>query len=82
MSSNAHLNIDQDFKRIDPSLLGTHPLRGQLKEKVRREHLLRREDNDPQREKIAMIRDFVISVLGGISASIPLVVAFQSAMGA
>ncbi len=82
MSSNAHLNIAHDFKRADPSLLGTHPLRGQLKEKVRREHLLHQEDNDPQREKIAMIRDCVISVLGGISASVPLVIAFQSAMGA
>jgi hypothetical protein len=82
MSSNAHLNIARDFKRVDPSLLGTHPLRGNLKEKVKREHLLRREDNDPKREKIAMIRDCVISVLGGISATIPLVVAFQSVMGA
>jgi prephenate dehydrogenase len=82
MSSNAHLNIARDFKRVDPSLLATHPMRGSLKEKVKREHLLRREDNDPQREKIAKIRDFVISVLGGISATVPLVVAFQSMMGA
>jgi hypothetical protein len=82
MSSNAHLNIAQNFKRTDPSLLGIHPLRGSLREKAQREHLLRREDNDPRREKIAMIRDFVISVMGGISATIPLVVAFQSVMGA
>ncbi len=82
MSSNAHLNIAHDFKRTDATLLGTHPLRGNLKEKVKREHLLRRDDNDPRREKIAMIRDFVISVLGGISATVPLVIAAQSLMGA
>ncbi len=82
MSSNAHLNIAHDFQRTDPSLLGGHPMRGSLKEKVKREHLLRRDDNDPERERIAVIRDIVISVLGAISALVPLTIAFQSVMGA
>jgi hypothetical protein len=82
MSSNAHLNIARNFKRTDPSLLGGHPLRGNLKEKIRREHLLRRADNDPERERIAVIRDIVISVLGAVSALVPLTIAFQSVMGA
>jgi hypothetical protein len=88
MSSNAHLNIARTFQRTDPSLLGGHPMRGNLKErgnlkdKVRREHLLRRDDNDPERERIAVIRDIVISVLGAVSALVPLTIAFQSVMGA
>jgi prephenate dehydrogenase len=82
MSSNAHLNIARTFQRTDPSLLGGHPMRGNLKETIQREHLLRRDDNDPERERIAVIRDIVISVLGAVSALVPLTIAFQSVMGA
>jgi prephenate dehydrogenase len=82
MSSNAHLNIAHTFQRTDPSLLGGHPMRGSLKEKVQREHLLRRDDNDPERERIAIIRDTVISILGAVSALVPMTIAFQSVMGA
>jgi prephenate dehydrogenase len=81
MSSQTQFNISRDFKRVDPSLVGGHPMRGSLKEKIHREHLLRREDNDPKREKITMMRDVVISVMGGISAMVPVVIAFQSVMG-
>lgn len=79
--SNVQMSISQDFRRADPALLKGHPLRGSLKEKLQREHLLRG-DADPRQERIAMIRDTVISVMGAISALIPLVIAFQSVIGA
>lgn len=78
MSSNAHLNIAETFKRSERAANPGHPMRGTLK----REHLLRRSDNDPAKERRIMIRDTVISVMGGISALIPMFVAVQSVMGA
>jgi hypothetical protein len=78
MSSNAHLNISPAFKRVDRPERHDHPMRGTLK----REHLLRREDNDPAKERRIMIRDMLISVMGGISALVPMFVAVQSVMGA
>jgi hypothetical protein len=77
MSSNAHLNIASTFKRAERPASPGHPMRGALK----REPLLRREDNDPAKERRIMIRDMLISVMGGISALVPMFVAVQSVMG-
>jgi hypothetical protein len=78
MSSNAHLNISPNFKRLERLGHPGHPVRGTL----RREPLLRRDDNDPVRERRIMIRDTLISVMGGVSALVPMFVAVQSVMGA
>jgi hypothetical protein len=82
MSTNAHLNIARTFKRADPVNKNGHPMRGTLAEKVQREHLLRRDEDDIKREKVAMIRDTVISVMGAVSALVPLMIAFKSVTGA
>ena len=78
MSSNARLNINGNFTRTDTTIAKGHPLRGTIK----REHLLRRPDNNPERVQIAMIRDIVISIMGGISALIPILIAIQTVTGA
>jgi hypothetical protein len=77
MTSNAHLNIAPTFKREDATGLKGHPMRVQIK----REHLLRREDNNPKRQRMMLIRDTVISVMGGISALVPMMIAIQSYTG-
>lgn len=79
--SNAPTKIAPGFKRTDPAIVNGHPLRGALRQKIQREHLLGG-DVDPKRERIAVIRDTVISLMGAVSAMVPLVVAFQSMMGA
>jgi hypothetical protein len=53
-----------------------------VRESLQREHLLRREDNDPVKERRMMIRDTMISVMGGISALVPMFIAVQSMVGA
>jgi hypothetical protein len=78
MSSNAHLNISPKFKRAEQVGPLGRPMRGSPE----RDHLLRREDNDPERTRRIMIRDMLISVMGGISALVPMMVAVQSVMGA
>jgi hypothetical protein len=78
MSSNSHLNIAPNFERAPRQLNPGHPMRGHLK----REHLLRRDDVDTAKERRTMIRDLLISVMGGISALVPMFVAVQSVMGA
>jgi hypothetical protein len=78
MSTDAHLNIAPRFERAERPADAGHPLRG----KVRREHLLRRDDNDPERERRIAIRDTLISVMGGLSALVPMFIAVQSVMGA
>ena len=79
--SNVQIDISRNFRRADPSLVNGHPLRGSLREKLQRDHLLGG-DVDPRQERIALIRDTVISVMGAVSALIPLVIAFQSVIGA
>ncbi len=76
MSTTAHLNIAPTFKRAERVGPKTHPMRT-----VQRQHLLRREDNDPAKERRILIRDTLISVMGGISALVPMFVAIQSVMG-
>jgi hypothetical protein len=78
MSSNAHLNISPKFKRVERVGPLGHPMRGTLE----REHLLRRDDNDPKRARRILVRDTLISVMGAISALVPMFVAVQSMMGA
>jgi hypothetical protein len=82
MSSNIRLNIQHGFKRTDASVLNGHPLRGNLKDKIAREHLLQGEDFDSRKELGIMIRDTVISVMGVASAIVPFYIAFQSMTGA
>jgi hypothetical protein len=78
MTTSAHMNLSPSSKLADSAGFKSHPMRGS----IRREHLLRREDNDPARERRIMIRDMLISVMGGISALVPMFVAVQSVMGA
>jgi hypothetical protein len=78
MSSNSHLNIAANFERMPRHLTAGHPMRGHLK----REHLLRREEVDVAKERRIMIRDVMISIMGGVSALVPMFVAVQSVMGA
>jgi prephenate dehydrogenase len=81
MRNDNDFDVSRALKRIDPSLVGGHPMRGSLTEKIQREHLLQREDNDPRREMLTMCRDMVISIMGCVSAMVPMVIAFQSIMG-
>jgi hypothetical protein len=78
MSTDAHLNIAPNFKRAERPARPDHPLRGTL----RREHLLRRDEEDDARSRRIMIRDTLISVMGGVSALVPMYIAVQSALGA
>jgi hypothetical protein len=78
MSTSSHLNIAPNFERAPRHLAAGHPMRGHL----RREHLLRRDEVDAAKERRVMIRDLMISVMGGISALVPMYVAVQSMMGA
>jgi hypothetical protein len=78
MSTDAHLRVSPTFKRAERLGHPGHPMRGSL----RREPLLRRDDNDPVRERRILIRDTLISVMGGVSALVPMFVAVQSIMGA
>jgi hypothetical protein len=82
MSSNAHLNISPKFKRAESTGPKGHPMRGMVREGLQREHLLRRDDNDPAKQRRIMIRDTLISVMGGISALVPMFIAVQSMIGA
>jgi prephenate dehydrogenase len=81
MNSQTQSDITRSVRSVDPSLVGGHPMRGSLREKIKREHLLRRDDVDPGRSWITIFRDVVISIMGGISAMVPLLIAFQSLMG-
>jgi hypothetical protein len=81
MSSNAHLTISRSFA-VEPRFHG-HPMRGNLpKAKVERQHLLRRPDANPARDRRVMIRDAVIGIFGIISAAIPMMMAAQTMLGA
>jgi hypothetical protein len=86
MSSNAHLTISRSFT-VEPRFHG-HPMRGNLpkaslpKAKVERQHLLRRPDANPARDRRVMIRDAVIGIFGIISAAIPMMMAAQTMLGA
>jgi hypothetical protein len=79
--SNVQVSLTRGFRRADPETVNGHPIRGDIKETLRREHLLR-SDVTPENERIATIRDTVISLMGAVSALIPLVIAFQSVIGA
>ncbi len=86
MSSNAHLTISRSFS-VEPRFRG-HPMRGNLqktaqpKVTIERQHLLRRPDANPARDRRVMIRDAVIGIFGIISAAIPMMMAAQTMLGA
>jgi len=81
MRNEKDFRVTPELKRIDPSLAGGHPLRGSLTEKIQREHRLRQEDNDPRRQFLTRLRDTVISIMGCVSAMVPLVIAVKSVLG-
>jgi hypothetical protein len=83
MNSNAHFEIAATFRRAETNLRKTHPLRGSMPSKIDREHLLRGDhDNDKELGRPGLIRDVLISIMGGVSALVPMAIAFQTMMGA
>ncbi len=78
--SNAPTRIAPGFKRADPAIVNGHPLRGSLKMRQHRDLL--DEEVELNRTRIVVIRDTLISLMGAVSAMVPLVIAFQSVMGA
>ena len=78
--SNAPTRIDPGFKRADPAIVNGHPLRGSLK--LRQQRDLLDEEVELSRTRIVVVRDTLISLMGAVSAMVPLVIAFQSVMGA
>ena len=81
MSNQTTFNASSVLTGRDPSIPRGHPMRGTLRERIQDEHLRRREENESTRQMIIRPRDVVISIVGGISALIPLVIAFQSIIG-
>ena len=81
MSYNSQLTVASNFRRAEPNMLKGHPLRGSLREKLQQENS-RHADTAPDGTRWAGIRDAIISILGVVSATIPMLVAFQSIMGA
>ncbi len=77
--SNAPTQIAPGFKRADPALVNGHPLRGTLRTRQQVEAL---PDIEPKRTRFQLVRDTLISLMGAVSAMVPLVVAFQSVIGA
>ncbi len=77
--STAPTKIAPGFKRADPAIVNGHPLRGNLRMRQQVETL---PDDEPKRSRFMLVRDTVISLMGAVSAMVPLVVAFQSVIGA
>jgi hypothetical protein len=93
MTCTTKLHIAHTFSRTDTSAPKGHPLRCSLRKPaatqkeefiatLKREHLLQKDDNRGQRTRLMVIRDTVISVMGAISAMVPILIAIQSASGA
>lgn len=80
--STAPTKIARGFKRTDPAIVKGHPLRGSLRYKLQQRDQQIAADVEPRRSRGAMARDMLISLVGAASAMVPLVVAFQSVMGA
>jgi hypothetical protein len=77
--SNAPTQIAPGFKRADPAIVNGHPLRGALRVRQAHETIA---DAEPKRARILIVRDTLISLMGAVSAMVPLVIAFQSVIGA
>lgn len=93
MTCTTNLHIARTFSRADTAAPKGHPLRGQIRKStaqqseelitaIKREHLLNRDDNAPERSRFIVIRDTVISIMGAVSAMVPILIAIQSAAGA
>jgi hypothetical protein len=81
MRTNSNIGITQDF-HAEPRYNG-HPMRGKMNtQKIERQHLLRRDPSEASRRRIGLIRDIVISVMGAVSALVPILIAIQSVTGA
>ncbi len=77
--STAPTKIAPGFKRADPAIVNGHPLRGTLRT---RQSLETTAYEEPKRPRSLVVRDTLISLMGAVSAMVPLVVAFQSVIGA
>jgi hypothetical protein len=93
MTCTTNLHIARSFSRTDTNAPKGHPLRGSIRKTtamqseelitaIKREHLLQKDDYTPERTRLIVIRDTVISVMGAISAMVPILIAIQSAAGA
>ncbi|MGL4634908.1 MAG: hypothetical protein ACRCWF_02915 [Beijerinckiaceae bacterium] len=98
MTCNTNLHIARTFSRANVNAPKGHPMRGQLRSvqtpasepslndvlvsAIKREHLLRKDEDAPDRRKIIVIRDTLISIMGAVSAMVPILIAIQSATGA
>jgi hypothetical protein len=81
MRNNSNVQITQDF-RAEPRYNG-HPMRGKMNSpKIERQHLLRKDPAEVSRRRISLVRDIVISVMGAVSALVPIMIAIQSVTGA
>jgi hypothetical protein len=88
MNSNAHFEIARTFRRVDTSLPKTHPLRGSMMNKtgmnrIEREPILYFDiAGEARMGRNRLIRDVLISIMGIVSAVIPMAIAIQTVMGA
>jgi hypothetical protein len=78
MSTNAHFAIDRHFSRADLSLAKGHPMRRAMQK--RNPLPLTGDEKKPRRE--GLVRDILISIMGGVSAMVPMVIAAQTMLGA
>ncbi len=80
MRNTSTLNIARDFK-AEPRFHG-HPMRGAAGTNVPRQHLLRKDPRELRRRRLSLVRDVVISLMGAVSAVVPILIAIQSVTGA
>ncbi len=82
MSTNTHFTIDRHFTRADQNLPKIHPLRGTILRAQKRNPLPMQGGNPPEARRTGVVRDILISIMGGISALVPMVIAAQTLLGA
>jgi hypothetical protein len=80
MVNNVHVSMTRALKRTASETVNDHPLNRELKEALEYEHLLPNEIA-LQTKRFMTIHNIVISLLGGLSAVIPLVIAFRTVAG-
>jgi hypothetical protein len=81
MSTNAHFAIDRHFSRATPGFPKIHPMRLAMQAKQQRNPLpISGDERKPRRA--GLVRDILISIMGGVSALVPIVIAAQTMLGA
>jgi hypothetical protein len=78
MSTNAHFAIDRHFSRADLGLAKIHPMRKAMQQ--RNPLPITGDERKPRRA--GLVRDILISIMGGVSALVPMVIAAQTMLGA